>query len=255
MNQRTNECEWVSGWVVESVIITKRTERKFRPKPSLSPPPLLYTVCLCLYYIRGVRSPSLPRLWEMIIVWDELLVFSFKSKELFPVSKEVRSPVWVGSVKLPGPGIYWLTCCLYHVTLLGLSEHSDYSQPGLLMVWRFEGEGAWHPHVSMYDNITTHPRHYPVGVTVNMVVADALYPGSRLNIKTVFPRYGIPMLKIRRSRDRLIFNMGIPILVRRHLYIEMAPLVSRFLKPLPKPVTQIPGIKFIWNPNQRKNIL
>ena len=33
---------------------------------------------------------------------------------------------------------------------------------------------------------------------------------------------GIPMLKIRRSRDLLIFNMGIPILVRRHLYIEMA---------------------------------
>ena len=34
---------------------------------------------------------------------------------------------------------------------------------------------------------------------------------------------GIPMLKIRRSRDRLIFNMGIPILVRRHLYIETTP--------------------------------
>ena len=34
---------------------------------------------------------------------------------------------------------------------------------------------------------------------------------------------GIPMLKIRRSQDRLIFNMGIPILVRRYLYIEMAP--------------------------------
>ena len=32
-----------------------------------------------------------------------------------------------------------------------------------------------------------------------------------------------PMLKIRRSRDRLIFNMGIPILVRRHLYIETPP--------------------------------
>ena len=30
-------------------------------------------------------------------------------------------------------------------------------------------------------------------------------------------RYAIPMLKIRRSWDRLIFNMGIPILVRRHL--------------------------------------
>ena len=34
---------------------------------------------------------------------------------------------------------------------------------------------------------------------------------------------GIPMFKIGRSRDRLIFNMGIPILVRRHLYIETAP--------------------------------
>ena len=31
------------------------------------------------------------------------------------------------------------------------------------------------------------------------------------------------MLKIRRSRDRLIFNMGIPILVRWRLYIETTP--------------------------------
>ena len=34
---------------------------------------------------------------------------------------------------------------------------------------------------------------------------------------------GIPMLKIRRSQDRLIFNIGIPILVRQHLYIEIPP--------------------------------
>ena len=34
---------------------------------------------------------------------------------------------------------------------------------------------------------------------------------------------GRPMLKIRRSRDCLIFNMGIPILLRRHLYIETPP--------------------------------
>ena len=31
------------------------------------------------------------------------------------------------------------------------------------------------------------------------------------------------MLKIRRPQDRLIFNMGVPILVRRHLYIETTP--------------------------------
>ena len=34
------------------------------------------------------------------------------------------------------------------------------------------------------------------------------------------------MLKIRQSRDRLNFNMGIPRLVRRHLYIETAPWCS-----------------------------
>ena len=45
--------------------------------------------------------------------------------------------------------------------------------------------------------------------------------GPCLNIKTIFPRIGIPMLKIRRSWDRLIFNMGIPIQVRRHHYTAM----------------------------------
>ena len=38
-------------------------------------------------------------------------------------------------------------------------------------------------------------------------------------------RYGFPMLKIRRSCDPLIFNMGIYILVR-HLYIETTPWSS-----------------------------
>ena len=41
--------------------------------------------------------------------------------------------------------------------------------------------------------------------------------------KYLFPVMGIPMLKIKRSQDRLIFNMGIPILVRRYLYIETPP--------------------------------
>ena len=51
----------------------------------------------------------------------------------------------------------------------------------------------------------------------------SLSPGPRINIETVFPGMGFPMLKIRRSRNRLIFNMGIPMLVRRHLYIGTAP--------------------------------
>ena len=44
--------------------------------------------------------------------------------------------------------------------------------------------------------------------------------GSRLNIKTVFPGMEFSIIKIRRSWDSLIFIMGIPIMVRRRLYIE-----------------------------------
>ena len=36
-------------------------------------------------------------------------------------------------------------------------------------------------------------------------------------------RFGISIIKIRRSHDRLIFIMGIPIPVRRHLYIGTGP--------------------------------
>ena len=40
--------------------------------------------------------------------------------------------------------------------------------------------------------------------------------------KAVFLGKWIPMLWIKRSRDRLIFNIGVPIPVRRQLYIETA---------------------------------
>ena len=53
--------------------------------------------------------------------------------------------------------------------------------------------------------------------------------GPHFNTKTVFPDVGIPMLKIWRSWDRLIFNMGIPILVRWHFYTEKGPR-SRFIE-------------------------
>ena len=46
-------------------------------------------------------------------------------------------------------------------------------------------------------------------------------------LRPSFPGMRIPMLKIRRSRDCLIFNMGIPILVRRHFDIETAPWCSK----------------------------
>ena len=54
------------------------------------------------------------------------------------------------------------------------------------------------------------------------------YTSGHISIKkTVFPDMGIPMLKIRQSRDHFIFNMGIPMLVRWHFYTETAPLDTR----------------------------
>ena len=41
--------------------------------------------------------------------------------------------------------------------------------------------------------------------------------------KTTFPDMDIPILKIRGSQDRLFYTIGIPWLVRRHLYIEAGP--------------------------------
>ena len=51
-------------------------------------------------------------------------------------------------------------------------------------------------------------------------------PVPSLNIKMVFPSMGISIIVIRWSWDRLIFIMGIPILVRWHHYIETAPSIQ-----------------------------
>ena len=59
-------------------------------------------------------------------------------------------------------------------------------------------------------------------------------PGPRLNVKTVFPGMGISMLNIRRRWDRLIFNMGILIVVRLHFYIETSPWSPRKWQERPK---------------------
>ena len=68
------------------------------------------------------------------------------------------------------------------------------------------------------------------------------HPGPCINIRASFPGMGIPTLKIRWLPDHLIFNMGIHILVRRHLYIETAP-GSLELKTLKCPSLLIFGIK------------
>ena len=56
----------------------------------------------------------------------------------------------------------------------------------------------------------------------NCHLCNMLSPGGRLNIKMSF-QYRDPMLKIRRSHDHLIFNMGIPITGKDRLCIETGP--------------------------------
>ena len=67
----------------------------------------------------------------------------------------------------------------------------------------------------------------PAMILIRVVFQDSQAwmrdPVPRLNIKTIFPGMGIPMLKIRQSQTHVIFNMGIPILVSRYLYIETGP--------------------------------
>ena len=62
------------------------------------------------------------------------------------------------------------------------------------------------------------------------------------------------MLKIRWLQDNLVFNMGIPILVRRHLYIERAP---RFPYGGCSLCFLFNGCKFIWlcNMNPQKSLI
>ena len=55
-------------------------------------------------------------------------------------------------------------------------------------------------------------------------------PGRRLNIKMIFLGMSIPIIKMRLSHNCLIFIMGIPILVRLHLYNETAP-VNKLIVP------------------------
>ena len=75
---------------------------------------------------------------------------------------------------------------------------------------------------------------------------------ARLNIKTVFPDMGIPMLKIRGSWDHLIFNMEIPILVillwarGPLLYPHSTRRRSMVICVIWKSVTDRIGLEVIW---------
>ena len=73
----------------------------------------------------------------------------------------------------------------------------------------------WNLHFWERKNMSTQEEGYPT----NALPLSLKRSGSRLNIKTIFPGLQIFIVKLR-SWDCFIFIIGIPILVRWHLYIE-----------------------------------
>ena len=73
----------------------------------------------------------------------------------------------------------------------------------------------------------THFLHLPLSYFVHYhVIKDHVImalTGPWFNIKIVFPGMGISIIKIERLWDRLVFIVGIRILVRQHLYVELVP--------------------------------
>ena len=107
---------------------------------------------------------------------------------------------------------------LNHINSLWLSDN---------MWWHRSGSTNW---VSVFTPASTKPLHElrltylpldSVGFTHDQLHWKS--SGPCLSIKAVFPGMGLSIVKIRRSWHCLIFNIGIPILVRQHLYIKMAP--------------------------------
>ena len=132
--------------------------------------------------------------------------------------------VQVGTLAEPAPTHHATKAFLTHVNVTDVSAHVDASQ-------LFSTEAASSHRTS--DNALQQAKQGTVTgrhgrQTHTVLTGKAHTETAGLNQGPVsiqrlpVPGMGIPMLKIRWSRDRLIFNMGIPILVRRHLYIESA---------------------------------
>ena len=106
----------------------------------------------------------------------------------------------------------WTLLSAYVKVKLWLSATSDLLSSSMMMTDLVQKQQYVHVRLFISNQMEMNNSTY-----------KTLCTGPRLNIKAIFPRYGDPILRIRRSQDRLIFNMGIPIPVRRHLHIEMTP--------------------------------
>ena len=120
--------------------------------------------------------------------------------------------------------IHFTTLCLYNSPTHHIIINT--AAANVLYVPSMPQKSMWLPVRRGVSTAECSPPIYAIytGLVTSSEPATGLQirPRPRLNTKS-FRGMGIPMLKIRRSWDRLIFNTGIPILVRRHIYIETVP--------------------------------
>ena len=116
----------------------------------------------------------------------------------------------------PGGHCLLFVSLLIHMSLLT-------SEPNINVVGKYRPTMSSHSVASI--PITTFTSRNWLIEDSHLVVIHDKNSRARLNIKMTSYHYTIriPMLKIRRSRDRLIFNMGIPIPGKDSHYIETGP--------------------------------
>ena len=135
-------------------------------------------------------APEMQNLWGMCPRWAETVM-------------SVKFGSWWVKVSIVTSGVLVCLCALslYHVfnvvwwIQLMVNMKVDMARP-LAITWHLWVWGL----VKVEDDQDM------------LLYLDDLKAGGRININMFFTSIGIPMLKIRRYRDRLIFNMGIPYL-------------------------------------------
>ena len=162
------------------------------------------------------------RFWCCFRCWSWcLLSMMTSSNGRFSV---VTGPLWGEPVTGGFPSQRPMTRCFNVFFYLRLSKQSRrrWVETPLRSLWRHcNGQHHRHRRKLCILQMRYSTAFYWKNVNQDTTTSNSL--GPRLNIKTVFPRYGIPMFKVGRSRDRLIFNMGIPLLVSRRFMLRQPP--------------------------------
>ena len=125
-------------------------------------------------------------------------------------------------------GFVWFLPMFFTVVLW--SHHESLVDLWGLFTHIFQGCFMWTGTI-LCDLSQVTAAHFRIGHTLISYISsvnahwsnEMQRPGGHVNIKMSSNHYRIPMLKIKQSLDRLIFNMEIPVPGKDGLYIETGP--------------------------------